>query len=159
MISIDCLNNVCFFFQLYLINLFYELLNLKPLPNDTTFQEAVLLSDPSTFRDTWKLAEGFVAFEGLDLVPHISKSRPNLIENHMSLTLQCLLKCDLPEALVKVIVGTGVNYEYLSIIFLIDFYVKSTVCLLFAGSYVVSQSYSFTGGTFTPRKSYSTSRG
>ena len=97
------------FFQLYLINLFYELLNLKPLPDDTTFQEAVLMSDPSTFRDTWKLAEGFVAFEGLDLVPHISKSRPNLVENHMSLTLQCLLKCDLPEALVKVIVGTGVR--------------------------------------------------
>ena len=104
------LKHLFLFFQLYLINLFYELLNLKPLPNDTTFQEAVLLSDPSAFKDTWKLAEGFVAFEGLDLVPHISKSRPNLIENHMSLTLQCLLKCDLPEALVKVIVGTGVRF-------------------------------------------------
>ena len=42
----------------------------------------------------------------LDILPHIAKSRPNLIENHMSLTLQCLLKCDLPDALVKVIVGT-----------------------------------------------------
>ena len=111
------LKHLFLFFQLYLVNLFYELLNLKPLPDDTTFQEAVLMSDPSTFRDSWKLAEGFVAFEGLDLVPHISKSRPNLVENHMSLTLQCLLKCDLPEALVKVIVGTEVRFFFIIIYF------------------------------------------
>ena len=77
-----------------------------PNDTDTTFHEAVYAADPSAFKDSWKLAEGFVASEGLDILPHIAKSRPNLIENHMSLTLQCLLKCDLPDALVKVIVGT-----------------------------------------------------
>ena len=102
----DFTNYFFFQFQLYLINLFYELLNLRPLPNDTTFQEAVFASDPSAFKESWKLAEGFVASEGLDLLPHLSKSRPNLVENHLSLILQCLLKCDLPDALVKVIVGT-----------------------------------------------------
>ena len=116
------------------------------------------MSDPSTFRDSWKLAEGFVAFEGLDLVPHISKSRPNLVENHMSLTLQCLLKCDLPEALVKVIVGTEVRFFNNNIFF--NCFLREINCLFtFSGPYLVSQSYSFVRGTFTPRKSYPTSRG
>ena len=101
------ISRIFFFqFQLYLINLFYELLNLRPLPNDTTFQEAVFASDPSAFKESWKLAEGFVASEGLDLLPHLSKSRPNLVENHLSLILHCLLKCDLPNVLVRVIVDT-----------------------------------------------------
>ena len=43
---------------------------------------------------------------GLDILPHISKSRPNLVENHLSLILHCLLKCDLPNVLVRVIVDT-----------------------------------------------------
>ena len=45
-------------------------------------------------------------FSGLDILPHISKSRPNLVENHLSLILHCLLKCDLPNVLVRVIVDT-----------------------------------------------------
>ena len=45
-------------------------------------------------------------FTGLDILPHISKSRPNLVENHLSLILHCLLKCDLPNVLVRVIVDT-----------------------------------------------------
>ena len=48
----------------------------------------------------------FLCFSGLDILPHISKSRPNLVENHLSLILHCLLKCDLPNVLVRVIVDT-----------------------------------------------------
>ena len=48
----------------------------------------------------------FKKITGLDILPHISKSRPNLVENHLSLILHCLLKCDLPNVLVRVIVDT-----------------------------------------------------
>lgn len=91
--------------QQYLINMFYELLSLKA-PNEANFEDALKVSDPSTFKDSWKLADGFVASEGLDILPHISKSRPNLVESHLALVLHCLLKCDLPDALVHVIVDT-----------------------------------------------------
>ena len=94
------------YFQLYLINLLYELLNLKSPKDATNFNDALKISDPSTFRETWKLAEGFVACEGLDILPHISKSRPNLVESHMSLMLHLLLKANLPDALITVIVDT-----------------------------------------------------
>ncbi len=85
--------------------MFYELLNIRA-PAQPNFMEALKVADPSTFKDSWKLADGFVAAEGLDILPHISRSRPNLVENHMSLVLHCLLKCDLPDALVNVIVDS-----------------------------------------------------
>ena len=86
--------------------MFFELLNLRCAPHESNFADALKVADPSSFKDSWKLAEGFVASEGLDILPHISKSRPNLVENHLSLILYCLLRCDLPDALVKVIVDT-----------------------------------------------------
>ena len=95
-----------------LITLFYDMLNLRTLSSgssestELSFAEGLKNADPSTFRDSWKLADEFVAGEGLDLLPPISKSRPNLVENHLSLVVHCLLKCDLPDALVKVIVDT-----------------------------------------------------
>ena len=85
------------------------MLNLRAPANGSTFSEALKVADPTTFKDAWKLADGFVASEGLDILPHISKSRPNLVENHMSLVLHCLLKCDLPNVLVKVITATEEN--------------------------------------------------
>ncbi len=84
----------------------YELLNLKAPKDATSFREALKIADPSTFHDRWKLAEGFVAREGLDILPHISKSRPNLVETHKSLVLHLLLRCNLPDALITVIVDT-----------------------------------------------------
>ena len=90
-----------------LITMFYDMLNLRSLPNkESSFSEGLKNADPCSFRDAWKLADEFVAGEGLDLLPPISKSRPNLVENHLSLLVHCLLKCDLPDALVKVIVDT-----------------------------------------------------
>lgn len=59
-------------------------------------------ADPSAPKDTWKLGEGFVAAEGEDILPHLSKSRPNLLENHMCVLLSCYLECKLPRALVQV---------------------------------------------------------
>ena len=44
--------------------MFYEILNLRA-PNVSNFAEALKVADPSTFKDSWKLADGFVAAEGL----------------------------------------------------------------------------------------------
>ena len=85
--------------------MFHEILNLRA-PDASNFGDALKVADPSTFKASWKLADGFVASEGLDILPNIAKSRPNLVENHLSLILHCLLTCDLPNVLVKVIVDT-----------------------------------------------------
>ena len=55
------------------------------------------------FRDGWKLAEGFVASEGLDILPGLTKTRPNLVDTHRAVLAACFLNARLPEALVKVI--------------------------------------------------------
>ena len=40
------------FFQQYLINMFYEILNLRA-PNVSTFAEALKVADPCTFKDSF----------------------------------------------------------------------------------------------------------
>ena len=61
-------------------------------------------SDPN--KQSWKLAEGFVAAEGRDIFPHLSKSRPNLVENHFCLLLSAYLEARLPAALIDVITSS-----------------------------------------------------
>ena len=53
--------------------MFYEILNLRA-PNVSNFAEALKVADPSTFKDSWKLADGFVAAEGI-YVQNLNKSR------------------------------------------------------------------------------------
>ena len=48
--------------------MFYEILNLRA-PNVSNFAEALKVADPSTFKDSWKLADGFVAAEGKNKSP------------------------------------------------------------------------------------------
>ena len=63
-------------------------------------------ADPSQLKHSWKLSEGFVAAEGRDIFPHLSKSRPNLVENHICLLLSCYLENKLARALVDVITSS-----------------------------------------------------
>lgn len=95
-----------------------------PTPKKTAdFDEAQSSVSPSAFRDQWKLAEGFVASEGNDILPHLAKARydaeylshlslfpilihyrrPNLVDNHRSLLLLCLVKTNLADALIRVV--------------------------------------------------------
>ena len=87
-----------------LLHLLYDAVNLK-VPRDlSSFASALENVDPSAFRECWKLAEDFVAREGFDILPQLAKSRPNLLETHTGFILSSLLKTELPDALVKVIV-------------------------------------------------------
>ena len=50
------------------------------------------------------VGEGFTVAEGYDILPHLAKSRPNLVESHTALLLSAYLKAGLPSALIEVIV-------------------------------------------------------
>ena len=66
------------------------------------FDVAMRTADPSTPKEKWKLTDGFLAAEGQDIIACLSKSRPNLLENHMCVLLSCYLRCQLPKALIQV---------------------------------------------------------
>lgn len=89
-----------------MLEFFYTLLRL-PLPEWTDeFEVALEATDPSRVHESWRLSEGFVAAEGKALLPHVSKSRPNLVANHTALLVYCLLEAQLLPTLVEVIVSS-----------------------------------------------------
>ena len=86
------------------LDLLFRSLSL-PCPDWTDeFSVAMRSADPSAAQPAWRLTEGFVAAEGADLLPHLARSRPNLLESHTALLLSSYLQCGLPAALVSVIV-------------------------------------------------------
>jgi len=87
-----------------ILDLLYQSLSLQVPDWTDEFEVAMKTADPSAVKDTWKLTEGFVAAEGRDLLPHLAKSRPNLVENHTAVLLSCYLQLGLPAALITVIV-------------------------------------------------------
>lgn len=92
--------------QKAMLEFFYTLLRL-PLPEWTDeFSVAILATDPSRVRDAWKLQDGYVAQEGKILLPHVSKSRPNLVLNHTALLVYCLVEANLIQTLVNVVVSS-----------------------------------------------------
>ena len=105
MVSLAIENNIeimifLFHLQQYLINMFYEILNLRA-PNVSNFAEALKVADPSTFKDSWKLADGFVAAEGMfkidaKFLHHISNvlcmysNKPYSVASFESKSKQCV---------------------------------------------------------------------
>ena len=79
-----------------ILDLLYQSLSLQVPDWTDEFEVAMRTADPSAVKETWKLTEGFVAAEGRDLLPHLAKSRPNLVENHTILLLSCYLQLGLP---------------------------------------------------------------
>ncbi|XP_065337651.1 rapamycin-insensitive companion of mTOR isoform X2 [Cloeon dipterum] len=86
------------------LDLFSELLGVPEI--SWTDEASVALSDvdPSKMQDAWKLADGFVALEGKEILPNLSVFRPNLVEVHKALLLQTFIEANLLEALIEVIV-------------------------------------------------------
>uniref|UniRef100_A0A0K2V7N4 Rapamycininsensitive companion of mTORlike [Saccoglossus kowalevskii] n=1 Tax=Lepeophtheirus salmonis TaxID=72036 RepID=A0A0K2V7N4_LEPSM len=90
-----------------LIDLIYEMLYLRVPKSSSNVKEVLEDIDPSSPRENWQLKEGFVASEGFDILPRLSKARPNIRENHLSILLTCLMELNLPEALVNVLVSSS----------------------------------------------------
>ena len=65
---------------------------------------ALAVVDPSRFRSSWQISEGFVAAEGLDILPSLMSHCPNITELHQALLVYVLLECNLHKALAKAIV-------------------------------------------------------
>lgn len=88
------------------LDLLYELLGL-PQP-EWTDEWAVALNaiDPADPQDCWRLGEGFVAAEGRNVIPHLSRTTPNIAEIHLALLLYIFLEVGLPGALVEVIISS-----------------------------------------------------
>ncbi|KAM7369438.1 hypothetical protein PAMP_013707 [Pampus punctatissimus] len=63
-------------------------------------------SDPSKFQESWRLSDGFVASEAKTLLPHRSRSRPDLMDNYLALVLSAFIKRGLLEGLVEVIASS-----------------------------------------------------
>ncbi|XP_052738397.1 rapamycin-insensitive companion of mTOR [Bicyclus anynana] len=87
-----------------ILDLLYELVGL-PQPDWTDeISVAIDAVDPSDFQDSWRLNDGFVAAEGVAILPHLSATGPDIIEIHLALLLQCFLEAGLLDGLAEVIV-------------------------------------------------------
>ncbi|KAL3868472.1 hypothetical protein ACJMK2_041273 [Sinanodonta woodiana] len=89
-----------------IIELIYELFHLTVPEWTSDFSAALLSVDPSHPRENWRLTDGFVAEEGKNILPHLAKIRPNLVENHLALLLAAWIGAGLLDALVEVIISS-----------------------------------------------------
>jgi len=87
-----------------ILDLVFRSLSLQVPDWTDEFDVAMKTADPSASRAQWRLGEGFTVAEGYDILPHLAKSRPNLVESHTALLLSAYLKAGLPSALIEVIV-------------------------------------------------------
>lgn len=87
-----------------ILALFYDIFCLA-LPTWTSdFETALASSDRAAMQESWKLYEGFVAAEGRDLLPPVTKYRSNLVANYLALLLFTFVQAGILEALIEVIV-------------------------------------------------------
>ncbi|XP_044188706.1 rapamycin-insensitive companion of mTOR-like [Thunnus albacares] len=89
-----------------LLEVLYDIFQLTIPVATTDFNEALISVDPSKFQDSWRLSDGFVASEAKTLLPHGSRSRPDLMDNYQALVLSAFIKSRLLEGLVEVITSS-----------------------------------------------------
>ena len=87
-----------------ILDLLYKSLNIDVPEWTDEFEVAMKTADPCAGRKEWRLSDGFAAAEGEDILPHLSKSRPNIVESHLALVLSSYLESGLSSALIEVIV-------------------------------------------------------
>ena len=97
---------IFFPFQKAILDLLYELLGLpQPVWTDE-YSVALSAVDPAECQDSWRLSEGFVATEGLCVLPSLANRVPNIYEIHMALLLYCFIENGILNALVEVIISS-----------------------------------------------------
>ncbi|XP_071770397.2 rapamycin-insensitive companion of mTOR-like [Centroberyx gerrardi] len=92
-----------------LLEVMYDIFRLAIPVGTADFIEALISVDPSRFQDSWRLSDGFVASEAKILLPHRSRSRPDLMDNYLALVLSAFIKSGLLEGLVEVITSSDDN--------------------------------------------------
>ncbi|XP_046400699.1 rapamycin-insensitive companion of mTOR isoform X2 [Ischnura elegans] len=91
-----------------ILDLLYDVLGLHVPPWTDKASVALEAVDPGSHKDSYNLGEGFVVAEAKALLPHLARFRPNIVEIHLAVLLNTLMKCGLLEALVDVIVTSDV---------------------------------------------------
>ncbi|XP_070780329.1 LOW QUALITY PROTEIN: rapamycin-insensitive companion of mTOR-like [Enoplosus armatus] len=86
-----------------LLEVLYDIFQLVIPVATADFNEALVSVDPGRFQDSWRLSDGFVASEAKTTLPHLSRSRPDLMDNYLALVLSAFIKSGLLEGLVEVI--------------------------------------------------------
>ncbi|XP_041359986.1 rapamycin-insensitive companion of mTOR-like [Gigantopelta aegis] len=77
------------------------------LPQWTSdFATALISVDRSDMQETWRLSEGFIVEEGRAVLPHLAKTRTNLVENHLALILSAWISAGILEALIEVVISS-----------------------------------------------------
>lgn len=71
------------------------------------YSVAIAAIDPADYQDAWRLAEGFVAMEGRNVLPSLANRVPNVAEIHIAFLLYCFLETGLLNALVEVVVSSA----------------------------------------------------
>lgn len=88
------------------LDLLYELLGLpQPVWSDE-YSVALSVVDPAEYQDSWRLNEGFVAAEGMAVLPSLASRVPNVSDIHLALLLYCFIENGLLNALVEVIISS-----------------------------------------------------
>ncbi|XP_055600389.1 rapamycin-insensitive companion of mTOR isoform X2 [Uranotaenia lowii] len=88
------------------LDLLYELLGLpQPVWTDE-YSVALSVVDPAEYQDSWRLSEGFVAAEGIAVLPSLASRVPNISDIHLALLLYCFIENGLLNALVEVIISS-----------------------------------------------------
>ncbi|RUS88775.1 hypothetical protein EGW08_003492, partial [Elysia chlorotica] len=82
----------------YILEVMSDLFRLSLPPWTEDFSVAFSSLDPSEMKDSWKITEDFVAEEGRAILPHISRTRPNLIDHHLAILLSAWFSAGLREA-------------------------------------------------------------
>lgn len=93
-----------------ILDLLFEIVNLQLPAYVTDYATALHVLDPCEFQDSWRLTDGFIAMEGICVLPSLASNTPNLTEMHLAILLHCLLNgLGLMEALIEVIISSDLN--------------------------------------------------
>ncbi|KAL7046361.1 hypothetical protein ACKWTF_002551 [Chironomus riparius] len=89
-----------------ILDFMYDLIGLPQTIWTDEYSVALQAVDPSDYQDSWRLSEGFVAFEGRSILPSFINKVPNISEIHQAFLLYCFIENGLLNALVEVIVSS-----------------------------------------------------
>lgn len=94
--------------RIAILDLLFELVGLQVPHLTTDYTTALTVLDPCEFQDSWRLNDGFVAMEGMCILPNLAPNISNIAEIHLALLLYCFQQNNLFEALVEVIVSSEI---------------------------------------------------
>lgn len=126
-------------FQKAVLDLLYDLLDL-PQPEWTDELSVALAAiDPAEPQASWRLNEGFVAAEGRMVLPHLSRTTPNIVEQHLALLLYCFIETGLLGALCEVIATSDTFISVRATVLL----GKTTLLLIYINLYMMKLQVNF----------------